>query len=98
MSIDLPPDLAELVDVQAERHTRNDLPVLAVDIIVDKQHAGISPEALAAVKAATGVADITFEELLGGTHTRVIVRPTRREAVSLITSAIYHDVVNGVKQ
>jgi hypothetical protein len=54
------------------------------------------------VRAATGIADVTFEEILGGTgerglsYTRVILRPTQREASSLIMTAIYSDVVNGV--
>jgi hypothetical protein len=80
------------------------LPVCSVEIIVDKQFAGISPDALGAVRAATGIADVTFEEILGGTgkrglsYTRVILRPTQREASSLIMTAIYSDVVNGVRQ
>jgi hypothetical protein len=96
-------DAAGLAERIAERLTRNALPVCSVEIIVDKQFAGISPDALGAVKAATGIADVTFEEIPGGTGkrhswTRVILRPTQREAASLIMTAIYSDVVNGVKQ
>jgi len=40
---------------------------------------------------------VSFEPV-GDRHTRIVLRPSHREAVSLITSAVYSDVINGVQQ
>lgn len=72
-------------------------PVCSVEVIVEKRFIRLPFDARTKLVNATGVADITFEAV-GDSHTRVILRPTKREAASLILTAVYSDVVNGVKQ
>lgn len=72
-------------------------PVCEVEIIVDKPAAQVNARAAERIQAATGVLNIAFYSV-GERHTRVTLRPSAAEARSLITSAVYHDVVNGVRQ